>query len=331
MKKQNKSRTKLVLDKKPAVKSDMLKRPTVINLFFCALRGIMMRRSSNKKLYYPNRIGKYRLLSKINKTNNFNNYGIAIHRDNKGRKVFVKTWQGETKNFTYYSLINEYNMAKILSEKINNTGKSKFRVPNPIGYLKTKNSLSAIFEYIDGNALSKFPIERQSIIINEAILFLDKLTPSLNKNDEKYIKKRGRFFYLFSLPLIFLYSFLLEKESKKTIFYSLLRTYFHYFSILNKRLTLVHGDLFPDNIFVTKSQFYILDSEHMKYTLAEYDLNYLSTTKKGVKLLLYILKNRKNFIQDTFLRLYIAMQFSIVVDPKTKQRPYFDYLKNYEK
>lgn len=314
--------------KKTTIKSDMLKQPSICNLLLCALRKLLGKTNEGKEFRCPNFIGPYRLVSKIKKSNNCNNYGIGIYSGIGGKKVFIKTWEGRTKNFPYYSLINEYNMVTILNEKIKNTGNGKFRVPNPIGYSQNKNSLSVIFEYIDGKALSKFPIERQSGVINEAILFLDKLTLTLNKKDEKYIKKRGRLFYAISLPALFLYSFLLEKESKKTIFYSLLRAYFHSISILNKRFALIHGDLSPDNVLVDKSHFYILDSEHMKYTFAEYDLNYLSITKRNSKLLLYILRNRKDFARNTYLSLYIAMQFSIFADPKSKQRPFFDYLKN---
>lgn len=310
------------------IKSDMLKQPSIINLLVCGLRVLLGKDRERKDIVYPELVGPYKLVSEIKKTNNYNNYGIGIYKDAKGKKVFIKTWQGKTKKFPYYSLINEYNVAKILGEKIKKTGGGKFYVPSPIGFKQTKNSLSVIFEYINGKPLSKFSLNEQSRVIHGAILFLGKLTQTLNKEDEKYIKKRDIFFYLFSLPAIFLYSFLLEKESKKTIFYSLLRTYFHSFSMLNKRLSLAHGDLNPDNVLVTDSHFYILDTEHMKYTLAEYDLNYLSIRNKWTNLYLDILKGRKDFTKDNFLCHYISLQFSIFEDSKTLQRPYFEYLRN---
>mgnify|MGYP001591208065 CR=1 FL=1 len=317
---------KMVLES--GMKSDMLKQPSLINLLLCSFRKFLNNKKKESKSPCPNIIGPYKLVSKIKKNNNYNNFGIGIYKDTGNKKIFIKAWQGKAKDFSYYSLVNEYNMTKILSETIIKNNKSKFRVPNPIGYLKTENSLSIIFEYIDGKPLSSFPISEQSIIINEAILFINRLTPKLNKIDKKYIKKRGRLFYVISLPILFLFSILLERESKKTILYSLLKAYLHSLSILNKRLTLVHGDLFPDNIFISNSFVYILDSEHMKHTFSEYDLNHLFIIKKGTKLLLNILRNRKDFTQDTFLSLYIAIQSSMVRDPNTKQRHYFDYLKS---
>lgn len=311
-----------------SIKSDMLKQPSIFDLVACSLRKSFGLEKKRRVFNCPESIGPYKLISKIKKSNNYINYGIGIYENDKGKKVFIKTWQGKTKSFPYYSLINEYNMAKILSNAIKNIGKIKFGVPNPIGYHKTQNSLSVIFEYVSGKPLSKSPFEEQSRVINEAILFLDSVSPVLDKVDEKYIKKRGRLFCLFSLPAIFLYSFLLEKESKKTIFYSFIKTYRYSFSLINKRLTLVHGDLHPDNVFVSKSKFYILDSEHMKYTFSEYDLNHLSIAKRGTKLLSYILKMNRDFTQNKFLSFYIAIQSSIFIDSKTKQRNYFDYLKN---
>src|SRR3990167_9272790 len=312
------------------IKSDMLNRPSLVSSLFCAIRMSLDKGGERGIIRCPNFVGPFKLVSKIKKSINYNNYEIGIYKDTGGRKVFIKTWQGKTKNFPYYSLINEYNMAKILSEKIKNAQKGKFRVPRPIGYLKTENSLSAVFEYIDGKPLSKLPLKKQSKIINEAILFLDKLTPTLTKDDKKYIKKRGRFFYLFSLPAIFLYSLSKERESKKTIVSSFLRACYYSVSIFNKnkRFVLVHGDLVPDNIFVSKSHAYILDSEHMKHTFSEYDINYLFISRNGTNLFLEMLKNRKEFVQNAFLSLYIAIQFSTFSDPKTKERVYFDYLKN---
>jgi len=306
----------------------MLKQPSIFNLLICALRKSFGRECKSKGVLYPRFVGPYKLIFKVKKINNINNYGIGTYKDMEGKKVFIKTWQRKIKNFPYYSLINEYNMAKLLSEKIKNVKEGKFRVPSPVGYVKTDNSLSVIFEYIDGKPLSKFSRNEQSRVINGVILFLDRLTPTINKNDKKYIKKRGIFFYLFSLPVIFLYSFLLEKESKKTIFRSFLRTVFYSITLFNKRLALAHGDLSPENVLVTDSHFYILDTEDMKYTLVEYDLNHLSIVKSRLNLYLSILKKRRDFTRDNFLCLYISLQFSIFRDSRTMQRPYFDYLKN---
>lgn len=315
--------------KNQSIKTDLLKQASVMDLVVCALSKVLSKERGNKKLHNPNGIGKYRLVSKISKANDFKNFAMAIYKDEKGKKVFVKTWRGKTKNFPYYSLINEYNMAKALSKKISKASKGEFRIPKPIGYLKTQNSLTVISQYVKGKPLSDFSIKKQSKVIVKIISLFTNLTPKLDENDKKYIKKRNRLFYLLSLPIIFLYSFLFEKEDKKIIFYSFLKTYLYAFSVLrNKEYSLAHGDLHPNNIIVSESAIYILDLEHMKYTFSDYDLNYLSIGKKNTNMFLGIIKNRKNFFQNAFLRLYIAMQFSTIVDPKTHQRTYFNYLKN---
>lgn len=316
------------INQEPKIKSDMLKQASVLNLFLCALEKTFSNNKKNEKVQCLRYVGPYKFISQIKKRNNFTNYGIGIYKDNKGKKVFIKTWKGKTKNFPYYSLVNEYNMAKVLSNVISKSKKSKFKVPKPIGYLKTQNYLSIIFEYVDGKTLSRFSVKKQADVLSKAINFLNALSPLIIENYGEYIKKRGWIFYLASLPAIFLYAFTLERENKKTILYSFLKAYLYSLSVLKKKLTLAHGDLFPDNIFVSKSQYYILDCEHMRYTLSEYDLNHLSIIKKDTNLLRQILRNHKSFAQNNFLSLYIAIQSSIFTDPNTKRRHYFNFLKN---
>ncbi len=314
------------------IQTEMLKPASFIDLSICAVKKVLTKANGTKKLYYPDSIGKYKLHAKINKTNNINTYGIATYIDNKGKKVFVKTWQGETKDLPYYALINEYNVAKIISNKIKSIrGDNKFSIPKPIGYLKTKNTFSILLEYVDGQLLSEFPVKKQMDVINDAISFFDKIGSLLSVEDKKYIKKRDRLFLILSLPLIFLYVFILEKENKKIIFHSFLRIFSKIKSLSTSKLTLSHGDLDFDNIFISGQNYYILDLEYVKYTIPHYELCRLSVDAWRDSRLLNILRESKNITDNVFLCLYIAIQSSPFKNSKTKQRPYLDYLKNYEK
>ncbi len=313
--------------KKPTVKSDMLKQPSIVNLFICALRKLLDKETRNKRFQCPNRIGQYVLVSEINKSNNYNNYGIAIYSDREGKKVFVKTWQGKRKDFSYYSLINEYIVSKAIHTKlklITLKNGTKFKTPKILSYVETKRSFSIIYEYVDGKTLSSYPLQKQAEVISEAILIFNKITKLLTEKEKRQLKKRSLKFYLYSLPVVSLLAIMLNKKHYKAVVKGFISCLTHPLS-LESDLTFAHHDLTPENIKISKSDTYLFDFEHAILTIPDYDINYLSLDTRLKSLVNLIYKNTKAK-PNTFLQTYIAIRCSDDYEPDTGRNYYLNYL-----
>lgn len=218
----------------------------------------------------PERVGSYRLISRIQKNFALQNFGVGIYeKDNE--KVFIKTWRGRIKNSGYYALANEYSVSVFLRKKFAAMHDVHISVPEVRCVIQTEDSLSLVFEHIDGMYLGNLPFPDQARIVEKILGALKKISMLLTDREKEILTARTAAFHLLS-------SFLaagivaLRHPSKLPM---LLRavgrsvTSMHY--LHGQKLSLAHRDLSSENIIVKDDTAYLVDCGGAVLTLSFYD------------------------------------------------------------
>src|SRR3989344_2471292 len=226
-----------------------LKKPTMFQIIFGALISLFKNEQIKKEV--PKIIGEYRLISEIEKDNDFRRFAVGIYENEKGEKVFIKTWIGRIKDLSYYSLVNEYLINLIISNKLNNLDfKNEINIPPVIDAIIEKTRTSIVFKHIDGEKLETFPINYQAEVIFNCYSFLDKLSNELTRGEKKIFIRRSPWFYIFSLPVIWA---LLAIKHPST-FLKISRSFFQALPfaihLFREKLIITHRDLSPENILI---------------------------------------------------------------------------------
>ena len=186
-------------------------------------------------------------------------------------------------------------------------------MPTVFGYVQSDDSLSVIFEYIEGKQLTSFPLIKQTEIFLIVLNSLQKVS-YLFSNREKgnFLQITGRF-YLLSLPLLTLLTLVSKVDKFKEIIKIFVETLKRVNHLKYKSLHLAHRDLEPHNIIVNRSNVYLIDCERMAFTIPNYDLNHLSL-KPDFKLLSAALFRKMKVKPNKFLKNYITIQFAGIPD-----------------
>lgn len=293
-----------------------IQKPSLYHLILAGIGSFIYK--DQAILDAPQRIDKYRLTQKIKKENPFRSYALGIYMYKK-QKYFIKTWNGKRRSFCYYSLVNEYFISKTLSKLLKADSLTSFplRVPSAIGYHRSDKSLSIVFEYIEGTSLSRFPISFQAKKITHILRELQVISQQITHEDRKLIKVRDVYSYLTSLPFFMLALLRYDRMRCKETLFSL--SFFIKYALEQRKekLILAHGDLNPDNVYVTKNSIYLLDVEHAMLTLPHYDICYLSLIKENKQLVSVL--NKSGFLQRqrSALQKFISLQRASVINPAT--------------
>ncbi|OGK23483.1 hypothetical protein A3A46_03515 [Candidatus Roizmanbacteria bacterium RIFCSPLOWO2_01_FULL_37_13] len=294
----------------------LLNKPTFFQFCYGLIISNLKINNKHKLLPPQRRIGKYKLIKAISKDYGSKNFALGVYISRQ-RKVFIKTWFGVAKDLSYFSLLTEYFSGLILSKKLSKFKASesfyKIKVPTVFGYVQSDDSLSVIFEYIEGKQLTSFPLIKQTEIFLIVLNSLQKVS-YLFSNREKgnFLQITGRF-YLLSLPLLTLLTLVSKVDKFKEIIKIFVETLKRVNHLKYKSLHLAHRDLEPHNIIVNRSNVYLIDCERMAFTIPNYDLNHLSL-KPDFKLLSAALFRKMKVKPNKFLKNYITIQFAGIPD-----------------
>ncbi|MCI0533239.1 glycosyltransferase [bacterium] len=211
----------------------------------------------------PQKIGKYTLISPVNKEIVHDNFSIGIYSSEK-EKVFIKTWSGKIKDFNYYSLQNQRMVNALLSEKLSGqerAGEMEISTPAIKEVIETNQSVSLVFEYIDGKTLLEFPPEFQEKTIRAILSRLRACSKSLTKKEEGYFMRLSGIFYFLSFPLIFMAFVVLYPKKLLVALHAIARSLPSLPELLREPLIIAHRDISPDNILVRGEKIYLIDWE----------------------------------------------------------------------
>lgn len=267
-------------------------------------------------------ISGYTLIKSIPKDIPFKNFSLGIYqKDNE--TVFIKTWQGKIKDLNYYSLVNEYYMNNFLYKKfLRMKGKINIRLPKVIAYDRTEQSFSVIFEYIEGDLLSRMSEHMQIKVITSIQKKLAVISASLTEEERRIFSKRTLAFYLFTLPFLSCFLMLTNRASTITLLQGIWKSFSEIMILAGKKLTIAHRDLTPINIICNKKNYYVIDTERMVLTLPFYDQLYLQMDPDFLNLKPLIEKSG-SFGDNSFLKVYMAIHFAFSSGNITKRRKYY--------
>lgn len=294
------------------MKKTIYKKPTLFQLTMGLLVSIGQSMFTKKRILVPVAIGKYRLISKVNKEIIDKEYGIGIY-EYKGEKVFIKTWSGSIKNFRYYSLVKEHLVNDLLYKKLKKSksvdSRYSVKIPQVVDYVQYKNSLSIVFEYIEGKTLSSVSVSEQASIISMIIMTLYYMSKSFTDKEKKQFSMRPFTFYVFCLPFYTLLTITSDFRSSKQIIKALINCLKTINHINTKNLHLAHGDLDLHNVIKNKSSIYILDWERTIFTIPNYDISYLSLYP-NLKQLTKLVCKKLGQKPSIFIKNYLSIQLS---------------------
>jgi len=258
------------------------------------------------KNYYqaPLSIGKYKLLREVYRRDRVKNLTMGIYQF-QHKKFFIKSWSGKVKDLSYYYLLNEFYLQSYLNQKIST---QYFAFPTSVDLISHPQTLSAVFEYIDGHSLEKAPIHQQVEVIESIIKELAKFSSPANP-----LSRRGQFQYILMLPFIYLASLIIRPLSLRQSNLALLKCLRSFFSDnFAVKLSLAHRDLTPDNVIISGKKIYLLDSENIILTWPNYDLVFLSIFPK-YRRLYQSLSSKMSVSESIFLKNYLLLQQSLII------------------
>lgn len=307
---------------------------------YCQIFGYIIKAEKPK---IPKKLGKYLLDSVINKNDNVDNFQIGIYKNNKGKKVFVKIWNGEVKDFNYYSLKNEIEMYKILNAIVKRNKKNipkmfkNYHIPALVEENETKNSLIMIREYVDGRPLSGFSINKKADTFFTLAGFLKFLGNKMTPDEKTQISQRTAFDYITIYPLLLTRAIIFHPKLTLSLLAAIpvfMKSFV--FLLKNKKTVLVHRDLHFDNILISKNRNSLIDLQLCVFTEEIYELvmtlrHLWDEPKICFELLLRAQNNykRKNF-EALFRGLAVSSATHVLsnkVPPHLSADYYADYLK----
>lgn len=293
-----------------------ISKPSKLKLISTLFLSLVYSKKKNKVI---NRVGNYRLQNKVIKENGYYPYFYGIYIK-KGKKYFIKTWSGKIHDFNYQLLINELIVNKVLYNRL---FKGKFRTPKIIEYISTKNSLSVVYEYIEGKSLLAYPLSKQSQVIALVMKYFKEIsnTPKTRKHLSN-LERKDKMYYLNSLNFLTIMSLISSPKNASLVVKGYLKALKNYLDLKNSNLVINHCDLNPDNILISNGRYYIIDCGRVSLTIPGYDLTYVSLNPSFSKLAIELSKKIGNS-ENQFLKIYLSIQNLKLKDPKSGK---FNYL-----
>ena len=135
------------------LQQSQLKKPAIIQIISAVFVTILSRKIHTEQIKLPQQIRDYLLDSEIKKEDSIHNMAIGIYTSHDN-KFLVKRWEGGMKDLEYYALVNEYVVSSLFSKKVLEANLS-VKFPLAIEYIKDDQSLTVVFEYVDGTLLSR--------------------------------------------------------------------------------------------------------------------------------------------------------------------------------
>lgn len=307
------------------MKNKIINESSFISLVIGSLIHSLGLKKSEGKIRQLNKIENYELLTPISKENGFMDFSVGCYT-HKGKKFFIKTLEADKKDYRYYFIFSEWFMSNVLY-KASKSQKSKITTPKPIKIISSYNSVSLVYEFVNGKLLSSFSTSYQTKIFIKIINELNKISSLLKKDEIRFIPKRGIAFYLLSLPyLSFLTFFRTDLNMKLHTKAFLITLKMLHSQKINSKLVLAHRDLKPHNVIIKDSKVFLLDTGRIALTLPGYDLALLSLDPAYTSLTKGLEKRLKTQSYN-FLKSYIAIQFADRSASVGMGRKYWEFLK----
>ncbi len=226
----------------------------------------------NIKLVIPKKINNYNYQRTLNFEKG-SDTAVALYKDEKGKKVVAKIWMGRIKNYSYYSIKNEYLFYKLFLNVENRIEYKKpldlkfIKVPKLIDYLETKNQVTLIIEFIDGKdgtLVDDKKILKSYIKISK---YFDFISENVLEEERNLISQRSGYSY-FVVYIFSLIISIVKNYDKKIDLINGLKIVIKSLNKLlsNNKLTLVHRDLNFENIIFSNNYVYIVDFQFMVFT-----------------------------------------------------------------
>lgn len=221
----------------------------------------------------PNKIGKYEFVKILSIEDN-SDTAVLMCTDENGNNVVAKIWQGRFKNVSYYGLVNEYVVYKLLSKKISSLANDmpekfkKVNIPKIIDFIESENQTALVIEWIDGKKLESFSNKKIFTTYKVVSEFFDFISINFNASDVSKLQLHKSLIYIVTYPLYLVVSLILNIKYMKLILKSF-RSYLKgIIGILNdQNLKFVHRDLNFKNILVKDEQVYVIDFQYSLMTI----------------------------------------------------------------
>lgn len=198
---------------------------------------------------------------------------VALYKDKSGNKAVAKIWFGNYKNYSYYSLKNEYlayvSLHKIIS-RTKNIIPGKFanvKIPDLLLYQESHNSLSILVEWVEGEVASN--LSDKNLLVTYALVssYLDFLTKHAKASELESISQRSGLHYLFLYPMTLVIALIKHPEYAADLLRGLVKVVTKIPRFLkSSKLSLVHRDLNFENILVNKDTIYLIDFQFLALT-----------------------------------------------------------------
>lgn len=286
--------------------SSYFRAPNLLALFCGTVVSMVNSFRKQKCIRMPHRIKGFTLIKEIKREDGAINVAMALYNF-AGKKFVVKRWEGGMQDLRYYGLMNEYRVGVILNRVQRRIATdSAIKFPRVRKLLRDKNSLSVIFEFVDGDTLNQFDLNRQSEILEKILVFFRELSRNLTPRERLLLGSRHGWHYALFLPGIMLLSAMFSPKDWKIIFRTGARALKVYFYGTSNLVGIAHRDMTPTNIIVNGQFIYVLDNENLILTLSGYDLAYLSVTP-GCQKVASLVRDDVTCLNGSFLENYIIL------------------------
>ena len=303
----------------------LLVKPTIFQTLFGTFVYLLKKNTVRPSI--QTQIGPYTLISETQKSK-FHKFSIGIYVKND-EKVFIKTWQGTTKDLSYYSLVNEFRVNALLNTKLEGLKlENMMHIPKVKDVITSKNMLSVVFEYIEGKHLNTFPTTYQIDVLDRVCRTMAVLSTTLTDQDLTHFIKRTVGFYVCSLPFLLVLSLVVRPSTFFSSWNRLIRSIHSINDLRHQKLSVAHRDIAPTNIIMQESHVYLVDCEYVALTVPFYDLNYVSVEADFAELSGDI-GRRFTSTNNEFLRTYMMIQGMVnAKHTPSRQNHYVSLLKS---
>ncbi|MBM2817804.1 MAG: hypothetical protein HW401_394 [Parcubacteria group bacterium] len=215
--------------------------------------------------YFPDKIGRFSFLKEFNPSKRKRHFDFAIYKDETGKIAIAKQWNDSCKYLDYLWLVNEIKVYKAIHKviELNIQIIKKFpniHIPNLYGAVSEKNRLTMLIEKIGGQSLNAIPLENQVEVFKNAMEFLSAIGEKMDKSARKSLIKRNIWYVIAIFPLIFISAVI---RNPKKIFQLISGAVFFSLNIFRTidygEMSLVHRDLYSDNILIKDGDVWIID------------------------------------------------------------------------
>lgn len=196
----------------------------------------------------------------------------ALYKNNEDKIVHIKASNRHPLNIHFHNLRHEAAMLSLLSNlKPFKMGNLSVSAPRFIKTITTGTHLCVVTEQAKGNSLKQTTPAAQLTLHTCCTAYLSYAYQKL-WGKMTFIPYKGRRYYLSTLPLIMVLATITHPKHRSLILKAckvLFQNAYLFFS--SQQISLVHGDLHVDNIFVDHNRITILDLGQLMRTFKEYE------------------------------------------------------------